>query len=87
MADNNFFFKVLAELSDTEYFPFFSHWGEGGSGLQWKIPLFFFKTLPNPVFKTVYTNYPMIQPVYTCCMIETVIHITLVLNLCVRITL
>ena len=22
MADNNFFFKVLAELSDTEYFTF-----------------------------------------------------------------
>ena len=23
LADNNFFFKVLAELSDTEYFTFF----------------------------------------------------------------
>ena len=52
MADNNFFFKVLAELSDTEYFKFlffFPLTGGGGRPLVENSTnfLIFFETLPN----------------------------------------
>ena len=55
MTDNNLFFKVLAELSDTEYFTFlFFSTNEGGGGggqaLSGKFHYFFifFETLPKP---------------------------------------
>ena len=34
MADNNFFFKVLAELSDTEYFTFYFFPLTGGGAVR-----------------------------------------------------
>ena len=46
MADNNFFFKVLAELSDTEYFTFLFYFpltgGGGGQALSRKFLYFFY---------------------------------------------
>ena len=51
MADNNFVFKVLAELSDTEYFTFhfFPLTRVGGQALSGKFHylFYFFKTLPK----------------------------------------
>ena len=46
MADNNLFFKVLAELSDTEYFMFFLSFptnGGGGAGPLMENSTFFLK--------------------------------------------
>ena len=56
MTDNNFFFKVLAELGDTEYFTFlfiFPLTGGGGARTLGENStvffVFFVETLPNEV--------------------------------------
>ena len=46
MADNNCFFKVLAELSDTEYLKKNPVTGGVGQALSGKFQYFFVETLP-----------------------------------------
>ena len=70
MADNNFFFKVLAELSDTEHFNFLIFFSTKGGGFRPLVEnftvFFYFLNLALPQPEQVYLYFATSRQI--CCL-------------------